>query len=143
MIILITVATTILYIILIAFTWHNINSILEMKKKLMFFVISLVLMLVATFIAFTISSAGIRYDSPDMIKNVRLIMLAVFTPVNGMIVMPYLASVVSKIYTHDITQEKVRKRLIIISIIFIIVIIFECSYFRTTQLGILNLINHM
>lgn len=141
MIILISVVTTILYIILFAFTFHNLNSILEMKKKILFFAISIAVMIIITFLVFGISSLGIQYETPEMAKNVRLILLAVFVPVNGMITMPYLASIVSKIDTHNITQERIKRRLIIISIIFIIVLIFECSYFKTTQLGIINLIN--
>ena len=143
MIILISAVTIILYIILFAFTLHNLNPIIEHKKKILFIVVQIAIMLIATFVVFSISSSGIQYESPEMIQNVRLVMLAVFVPVNGMIVMPYLASVVSKIYTHNITQEKVKKRFIIISIVFIVILILECSYFRTTQLGIINLINHM
>lgn len=143
MLILITVVTIVLYIILFGFTIHNLNPILEPKMKILFFIIGLVCMLITTFIVFSISASGVQYENPKMVGNIRLIMLAVFIPVNGIITMPYIANIASKIYTDNITQEKAKSRFIMIAIIFIVILVFECSYFRKTQIGIINLINHM
>ena len=142
MIILIATVSIILYIILFSFTLHNLSTVLNVKTKVVFMAISMVAMLVFTHIVFSISTNGLNYYIPDMVGKVRLIMLIVFIPVNGLIVMPYLANTVSKIINHDITQEKTNKRIITLLIIFVLVLIFECYYFKTTQQGIINLINN-
>ena len=141
MIILIAAITAILYIILISFTLHNLSLVANRKVKFIYVILGLTVMLICTFIVFYISSAGLDYKNTNMIKKIRNIMLAVFVPVNGLIIMPYLANMLSKIGTNEITQEKFKKRLLILAIILIVVLIFECSYFKNTQLGILKIVN--
>lgn len=141
MIILIATITVILYIILISSTLHNLGSVADNKVKILYMVVLLVIILICTLITFYISATGVEYENTKMIGNIRNMILAIFVPVNGLIVMPYLANLLSKIGSNSITQEKFKKRLVILVIIFFIIFIFECSYFKSTQLGILKLIN--
>ena len=143
MIILISIITIVLYIIFIAFTLHNLNITIDNKIKIAYITIGTIITFLITLIIFNISTNGVEYENKDMIGNVRNIILAVFVPVNGLIVMPYLANLISKINTNEITQEKFKKKIIILAIIFIVVIIFECSYFKSTQLGILKILGEM
>lgn len=143
MIILISAVIIVLYIILIAFTLHNLNSILDFNKKVIFTVSGLVLIIICTFIVFSISASGLQYNNTEIIGKVRLIMLAVFTPVNGMVTMPYLSNLISKTYSNTISLEKLKKRIILMLLIFLTVLIFECSYLRNIQLGIISIINNM
>ena len=69
-------------------------------------------------------------------------LLAVFIPVNGLLTMPYLASIIGKISTNEIAREKFNKKLIAFVILFIIILIIEYSYFKSTQQGIINMINN-
>lgn len=141
MIILIATITVILYIILISSTLHNLGSVADNKVKILYMVVLLVIILICTLITFYISATGVEYENTKMIGNIRNMILAVFVPVNGLIVMPYLANLLSKIGSNNITQEKFKKRLVILVITFFVILIFECSYFKSTQLGILKLIN--
>lgn len=141
MIILIATITVILYIILISSTLHNLGSVADNKVKILYMVVLLVIILICTLITFYISATGVEYENTKMIGNIRNMILAVFVPVNGLIVMPYLANLLSKIGSNSITQEKFKKRLVILVITFFVILIFECSYFESTQLGILKLIN--
>lgn len=143
MIILITAITIVLYIILVAFTMHNLSSAIDNKIKIAYIVIGLIIMLITTLIIFNISAGGVEYENDNMIGNVRNIILAVFVPVNGIITMPYLANLLSKINSDEITQEKFKKKVIILAIIFIVVLLFECSYFKSTQLGIIKIFKEM
>ena len=140
MIILIAAITIILYIILISFTLHNLSLVENNKVKVIYIIIGLLVMLICTFIAYIISSRGIEYSDTELIKKIRNMLLLVFIPVNGLIIMPYLANLLSKIGSNQITQEKFKKRIIILGVIFIIVLAFESSYFKSTQLGIINMI---
>ena len=143
MAIIIAIITIILYIILIAFSWHNLSIIVDKKLKIAYILIGLIAMFISTLIVFHISAGGVEYQNPSMVSNVRNIILAVFVPVNGLIVMPYLASKLSKITSNEITQEQFSKRLLILAVVFIVILIIECSYFKNIQLGIINLMNKM
>lgn len=143
MIILILIITIVLYIIYIAFTLHNLNNAMDNKIKIAYITIGTIITFLITLIIFNISTNGVEYENKEMIGSVRNIILAVFVPVNGLIVMPYLANLMSKINSNEITQDKFKKKIIIIAIIFIVVIIFECSYFKSTQLGILKILGEM
>ncbi|MBR3163612.1 MAG: hypothetical protein IKF17_05915 [Clostridia bacterium] len=141
MIILIATITIILYIIFITSTLHNLSSVANNKAKVLFILVGTIVILISTFIVFNISTAGVEYKNSDMLIKVRHMMLAVFIPVNGLIVMPYLANLLSKIGANEITQENFKKRAIIVVAVFCVVLIFECSYFKSTQIGIINIVN--
>lgn len=141
MIVLIVIITIILYIVLAAFTLHNLNFITDNKNKIAYIVVGLIIMFIVTLIIFNISASGVKYENNNMLDNVRSMLLAVFVPVNGIITIPYFANTLSKYRSNEITQDKFKKRVIILAIIFIVIIIFECSYFKSTQLGILKMIN--
>ena len=143
MAIIIAIITIILYIILIAFSWHNLSILVDKKLKVAYILIGLIAMFISTLIVFHISAGGVEYQNPSMVSNVRNIILAVFVPVNGLIVMPYLASKLSKITSNEITQEQFSKKLLILVVVFIVILIIECSYFKNIQLGIINLMNKM
>ena len=140
MIILIATITAVLYIILISFTIHNLKPIKNNNVKITCIAMGLVIMLISTWITFQISASSVNYTNNAMVGNVRNMLLAVFVPVNGLITMPYLANMLSKIGTNEITKEKFKKRLIILVIIFLVVLIFECSYFKSTQIGIVKML---
>ena len=141
MIILITSITIVLYVILIVFTFHNLKFVPDAKFKIIYIAIGLAIMFIVTLIIFNISSNGINYENSEITSQVRNILLAVFVPVNGIITMPYLAHLLGKTNNNEITKESFKKRCILLIIIFVLIIVFECSYFNSTQQGIVNMIN--
>ena len=140
MIILIATITIILYILLISSTMHSLKVVESTKVKVGFIVTGFILMLVSIWVTFYISISGLNYENAQIVGRVRNLLVAVFVPVNGLIVMPYLAKMLSKIGSNELTQEKFKKRLIILAIIYFAILIFECSYFKSTQIGILEMI---
>lgn len=140
MIILIATITVILYIILISSTMHSLSLVESTKVKIGFIITGLILMLGSIWVTFYISASGLNYTNVQMVSRVRNILMAVFVPVNGLIIMPYLAKMLSKIGSNEITQEKFKKRLIILAILYVVILIFECTYFKSTQIGILKML---
>ena len=140
MIILIATITIILYILLISSTMHSLKLVESTKVKIGFIVTGFILMLVSIWVTFYLSISGLNYENAQIVGRVRNLLVAVFVPVNGLIVMPYLAKMLSKIGSNELTQEKFKKRLIILAIIYFAILIFECSYFKSTQIGILEMI---
>lgn len=142
MIVLIVTITIILYILLVAFSLHKLSFVNDIKVKIAYIAIGLLIMYIITLIIFNISSNGINYENGEMIGKVRNMLLAVFIPINGLLTMPYLASIIGKISANEIAREKFNKKLIGFIIFFIIIMIIEYSYLKNTQQGIINMINN-
>lgn len=140
MTVIIIMGALILYATCLGFTWHNLGDIQE-KTKLIYLIVGILISLVITLIIFYISTNGVDYQNENMIKDVRNILVLVFTPINGLVVMPFIASTIDKLSNQEITREKANKRILIIAIIFIVFLIIECSYLKNTQIGILEIRN--
>ena len=138
MVAIIFIITIILYAVLISFTWHNLYM-LEIKKKIQYILISIVSILVITFVVFNISKIGISYANEDILFNVRTILVLVFTPINGLIVMPYVANMINKIKQKSIKKQESQKKVIRLLIVFIIILILECFYLKDIQEGIIRI----
>ena len=73
-----------------------------------------------------------------MANDVQNLLVAVFTAINGLIVIQYVAKIFGKINNNEIDKKTAQKKLIIIAIIFLICIIIEASYLKDIQNGILD-----
>ena len=133
-ILLITIA---LYVILGVFICHNLYNSAK-GLRIPFALIGIIVMGIITLIVFNISKNGVRYENMQMMADVRKMLVLLFTPINGLVVLPYLAYLVNKIKDEDITQDEFKKRTIVLTIIFLIILVFECSYLKSTQEGILK-----
>lgn len=135
---IIIIVTILLFGVLIGWTWVNL-SVIEKKQKIIYIVISLIIIYVITLIVFAISKSGVEYQNEDMVGYIQAIIVSTFTVVNGFIGMQYIAKIFGKLYNNEITKEQATKRLIIISVIFLICIIIECGYMKDIQNGILKI----
>lgn len=131
----------IIFLILISWTWHNMGQI-NKTKKVITIAILLIIIYVITLIIFNISKSNINYNRQEALQAVQNVLVFLFTLINGLIVMPFIAKILNKIHENEISEINARKNFIIILIIFVIIIIFECGYLRDTQQGILNIYNH-
>lgn len=136
--IIITIA--IIYFILIAWTWQSLGFI-EKNKKVAFIIIGIILMYVITLIIFHMSKDGINYQSIDIQNKIQNVIVAIFTGINGIIVMPQVGKLLNRINEDEIKKETLKKRIIILTIIFILCLIFESEYMKDTQEGILRVYN--
>ena len=64
-----------------------------------------------------------------------------FVPVNGFIVLTQFSSVVANMKSGMVSKEDMEKKIKVLSIIFAIMIIVECIYFKNIQIGLIKIIN--
>ncbi|MCI8411384.1 MAG: hypothetical protein HFJ40_02885 [Clostridia bacterium] len=129
-----------IYIILISWIWQSMRDI-DRTKKVVFIAIGIFVVFLITLIIFNISKTGINYQNDDSKKVVRNILVSVFTGINSLIIMPYISKLLNKVHENEIEKETFSKRVVIILIVFLICMFFECGYLKDTQEGILKIYN--
>ena len=127
-----------IYLILIAWTWQSLGFI-EKSKKVAFIIVGIILIYILTLLIFQMTKGGIVYENEEMRKSVQNILVAIFTGINGLIIMPQIGKVLDKINEDEIEKSQWKKRIIILVIVFILCVIFEVGYMKDTQKGILNM----
>lgn len=138
--IFIILATIIIYIILIAWTWQSLGTI-QKNKKVVFILIEIILINVITLIAFQMAKGGITYESEEMQKSVQNVLVPIFTGINGIIIMPQIGKILDKINEEQIEKRQLVKRVAILLTVFVLCIILEIEYMKDTQEGILKMYN--
>ncbi len=138
----IIITAILVYVILIAWTWQSLGSI-EKTKKVVMILIGIILIYGITWIIFQTTKQGMNYQNIEMQNSVQNMLVAIFSGINGMIVMPQMAKMLAKIEENEIEQEQFIKRIGILVIIFVICLIFERGYMRDTQEGILKVYHSM
>ncbi len=139
---IIIIVTIVLFLVLIGWTWSNLGNV-DKAKKIGYLLSSIVIMAVITLIIFSISKSGVNYENENMVGPVRLLLVAIFTALNGFVVIQYVARILGRINEQTIEQEEAKKKFIIILVVFIVVAIIECSYMKNIQLDILNMISNL
>lgn len=137
---LIIIAIILIYIVLFAWTWHNLGSIEKTKKILIIFIELIITYLITIFI-FNISKTGIGYSNPEVENTMQNLIVAVFTGVNGLLLMPLISKNIENVNDGTIEKEILKKRAIIIGIIFIICMIFEFNYIKDIQKSTIEMYN--
>lgn len=136
------IATSIIYFILIAWTWKSLGFI-EKTKKVVFILIGIIIMYGITWIIFQIAKNGINYQNQAMQSTAQNILVAIFTGINGIIMMPQIGKILDKINEDEMKKEQLVKRIMILTIIFILCLIFESGYMKDTQEGIFKIYDAM
>ena len=130
-----------IYVIAATWTWNNLGQI-EKNKKIIVILAGLITSYLITLIVFALSKNSINYESIIIEKNIKNIILAIFTGANACIFMPYISKQLEKIHEGEIEKEKFTQKMMVIFVIIIILLSFECGYMKTTQQGILKIYNH-
>ena len=132
----------VLFAVLILWTWNNVKDFEDNAKKIKFITVGIIILLISTFIIFTISKIGIKYPNDNVLKYVRRISILLCVPINGYVTLPHIAKIKSDIDTKTIDDEKSKKRIIILVAIIAIITFFEIFYLKDFQKGIIyNLTN--
>ena len=134
---LVIILIFILYSVVIGWTWNNLGDIAKIKKILIIAGEMLSISII-TLIVYSISKNGIEYTNKDVENSVRTLIVALFTGLNSLIVLPFLNKQIIKLKEKEVDEKKVVKKLAILLLVFIICIIFECGYMKDTQKGILH-----
>ena len=130
-----------IYVIAITWSWQNLGEI-DKKKKVITIVIGILITYLVTLITFNISKMSVEYtktlENSSYIKNIVVLL---FTGINILIFIPQISKILDKINENEIEKDKASKKFLILFIVFIICLIFECSYMKSIQNGILNVYN--
>ena len=134
---LIILMTFILYSVAIGWTWNNLGDI-DKVKKILIIAGELIVIYIITLILFGISKNGIEYTNKDVEGNIKNVIVALFTGFNSLIVLPYLNKQIIKLKEKETDEKNIIKKLLIMFLIFVVCIIFECGYMKNKQKGIIQ-----
>ena len=129
----------VLWVLLFLWTWNSTRSIESNERKAFIVLGGIFIIGLITLIIFNISKSSVQYPNIKMITPVRRTMLAIFTPINGFIAMPYLLLQMENLKLKKINELQLKKRVFIFLIIFLVILIFESSYLSNIQKGILSI----
>ncbi len=138
----IVIVAIVIYFVLFAWTWQSLANI-EKPKKVAIILIGIFVMYLITLIVFQIAKGNINYPNDNIQNSIKNMLVAIFTGINGLIVMPQIAKMIDKINENEIEKELLTKKIIILSIIFVMCLIFESGYMKNTQEGILKIYQTM
>ena len=106
-----------------------------MKQLLVIYLITLLI--------YNFSNTNVIYPSEEIQKTVKNTLLIIFTGLNSLIFLPFIANLFDKILEEEIEKDQAKKRIVIILIIFVICIFAEKGYLKSTQEGIINIYNEV
>lgn len=130
-----------LFVVYIVWTWNSTKEFEDQKIRIAYLIVGTLFIAMVTLIIFLVSKIGVNYPKKEMVGQVQKIVLLVFTPINGFVVLTQLSSVFQQIRSGMVSKEKMDKKIKTLLIVFIILIIIECIYFKNVQYGIIKIIN--
>ena len=119
-------------------TTNELINGMDLKKKIIIFIFEIIVCLIFTMILFNISSLGIEYPNSQSREIALKILVTIFTPMNGIILLPNITRLINESQNGEIDKEECARKLKKTLIIFILLVIMEFVYLRNTQIGILN-----
>lgn len=139
---IILIVAILIFIIGIVWTWHNLGNI-EKPRKILFIFLGILIIFLITRLIYSFSSTNIIYPTEEIQKTITNTLVMIFTGLNTLIFLPFIANITDKILEEEIENGKAKKRIIIFLIFLIICIFVEKGYFNNTQEGIINMYNEV
>ena len=139
-VVIISLIVIILLLVLFGWTWHSLGNI-EKSTKIACIIGGLIVVFIITFVIYNISKIGITYENKEAMKLIQNVFVALFTIINGYIILPYVFKKLDQKNNDEIEKGQLKKSIIILVIIILIVGIFESSYLGSIQQGILSMMN--
>lgn len=134
---LITIIAIILFLVLGIIIYNGLNGI-DNKKKVIIFLVEIIACLIFTITLFNISSIGVDYPSEQNKKIAMKTLVAIFTPINGILLLPNITRIINESQNGEICKDECNKKIKKFLSIFVLVLIIEFIYLRNTQIGILS-----
>ena len=127
----------VIYLISIAAIWTSLEN--EGKtKKISIIIIGILAMFLITNIIFNISKSTINYENIELQKNMRQIILWLFTGLNSLFLPVTIRNIV-KTKNGEQDENALKVKILVLAIIFIIVMILECGYIKDIQEKTINI----
>jgi hypothetical protein len=131
-----------LFIVSIGFTWYRLEAF-EDVERVIICVAGILISWGITNMLFSISSNGIDYVNIEVENEISKILILVFTPINGIAFMPFVAKIMSQLKFDEIERKEAVKNGVILFAILAVVFYIEIRYLSYIQLGILNIANNI
>lgn len=127
----------VIYLISIAAIWTSLEN--EGKtKKISIIIIGILAMFLITNIIFNISKSTINYENIELQKNMRQIILWLFTGLNSLFLPATIRNIV-KTKNGEQDENALKVKILVLAIIFILVMILECGYIKDIQEKTINI----
>lgn len=127
----------VIYLISIAAIWTSLEN--EGKtKKISIIIIGMLAMFLITNIIFNISKSTINYENIELQKNMRQIILWLFTGLNSLFLPVTIRNIV-KTKNGEQDENALKVKILVLAIIFILVMILECGYIKDIQEKTINI----
>ena len=127
----------ILNVVSIVLTYHCLGDLLK-KERLVFIVVGLAVMYALTSVVYWISTNGIEIT--EVSETGKNLITFLFVPINGLVMLPLLAKSYYKYKTGGLDKSVLLKRGAVLGVLLLIVLIFECMYFKNIQEQVVRLI---
>ena len=135
---IIYICILLLNLIAVFMVYKFLGTELEKKEKMLFIVVGIAIMYLTVSFTYWLSTKNIDLNiSNDMGKN---LIVFTFVPITGIITLPFMANSYKCYKNGRLKLKKYKNRIILISVILIIALVFEFFYFKDIQNGILNII---
>lgn len=131
-----------LFVVYIVWTWNSTKEFEDQKIRIAYLIVGTLFIAMVTLIIFLVSKIGVNYPKKEMVGQVQKIVLLVFTPINGFVVLTQFSSVFQQIRSGMVSKEKMDKKIKRLVIIFIVLIVFETIYFKNIQNGMIRIIQN-
>lgn len=128
---------TITFLVLITWTYRSLGE-METKKKILWIIVELAIILIATYITYSISRNEVVYPNEESKTYIQNVLVLLFSGINGLFVMPFVSRRVETAYQEDMTIDKLIKRIMLGIAILVVLLFLECGYMASTQSGILR-----
>lgn len=92
---LITIIAIILFLVLGIIIYNGLNG-MDNKKKVIIFLVEIIACLIFTITLFNISSIGVDYPSEQNKKIAMKTLVAIFTPINGILLLPNITRIINE-----------------------------------------------
>ena len=107
---LISIISIILFIVLGIIIYNGLNG-MDLKKKIIIFIFEIIVCLIFTMILFNISSLGIEYPNSQSRGIAMKILVTIFTPMNGIILLPNITRLINESQNGEIDKEECARKL--------------------------------
>lgn len=134
---IILIVSVILYVMSVVMINTNLYAF-EKNEKIKFIVYGLISVCILTVILVTIASSGIKIENTSYLKTTKLTSILIFSPINSIMILPYVANAQNKYKQKILKDVQMKKRMIIFAVVVIIGAIIESGYITNFELGLLQ-----
>ncbi len=127
-----------LFFVYFVWVWKSSREFDNIIIRMILLIIGTLFSVLLTYVLFIISKIGLDYPKEEMIRYIRNIILLVFVPINGFAIIPQFVNLCSRIKNGSISDEEKKRKIRILVVVFILLMILECFYFKNIQNGMLN-----